>query len=230
MSKDLEKEYRALVNCEVPDLWARIEAGLDDKDSSGIVHETRKKNVLPIKVWATVAAACVCVGFIIPVMKAHMGGTKGIRNDTAAAPEYVAENADGYVAEEHLMADMNQASPRDESGSGAGNNVDSAAEDAVITADAAYDKGVMAENAVEEVPEIFSAKVEIVDVNVAADSGVLYKARVVESESPELQEDTAIMITASAPENEEERLEKGSIYDLRLQKDGAEALTYSIVK
>lgn len=31
MSKDLEKEYRALVNSKAPDLWARIEAGLEEK-------------------------------------------------------------------------------------------------------------------------------------------------------------------------------------------------------
>lgn len=230
MSKDLEKEYRALVNCEAPDLWARIEAGLDDKGSSGIACETRKKNVFPIKVWATVAAACVCVGVIIPVMKTHLGGMKGIQNDTAAPQEYAADNADGYAPEEHLMADMNQAAPRDESGSGAGVSMDSAAEDAVVTAEAAYDKGGMAENAMEAVPEIFSAKVEIVDVNVAAESGILYTARVVESEDSELQDKSTISIVASVPENEEDRLEKGSIYDLRLREEDAGALTYSIVK
>lgn len=227
MSKDLEKEYRALVNCETPDLWARIEAGLDDKDSSGIACETRKKNVFSIKVWATVAAACVCVGVIIPVMKTHLGGMEGIQNDTAAPPEYAADKADGYAPEEHLMADINQAAPRDESGAGV--SMDSAAEDAVVTADAAYDKGGMAENAMEAVPEIFSAKVEIVDVN-AAESGILYTARVVESEDSELQDKSAISIMAFAPENEEERLEKGSVYDLLLQKEDAETLTYSIVK
>lgn len=31
MSKDLEKEYRALMDSEAPDLWARIESGLQEK-------------------------------------------------------------------------------------------------------------------------------------------------------------------------------------------------------
>ena len=34
MSRDLEREYRGLVNSEVPDLWTRIEAGLEEKNTA----------------------------------------------------------------------------------------------------------------------------------------------------------------------------------------------------
>lgn len=79
MSKNLEREYRALVNSEVPDLWARIEAGLEDKkttpeESASEEKETdfqtenvRSKKV-NFKMWAGLAAACVCVALIVPAM------------------------------------------------------------------------------------------------------------------------------------------------------------------
>ena len=44
MSKDLEKEYRALVNSEAPDLWARIEVGLEEKLCVRIVRNLLKKS------------------------------------------------------------------------------------------------------------------------------------------------------------------------------------------
>lgn len=41
MSKDLEKEYRALMDSEAPNLWARIEPGSrkkkNQRDAKGIV-------------------------------------------------------------------------------------------------------------------------------------------------------------------------------------------------
>lgn len=45
MSKDLEKEYRALVNSEAPDLWARIEVGLEEKTVRSHREKFIKKKV-----------------------------------------------------------------------------------------------------------------------------------------------------------------------------------------
>ncbi len=67
MSKDLEKEYRALVNSEAPDLWARIEVGLEEKT----VRSHREKFIKKkwhFKMWAGLAAACVCVALSLPVI------------------------------------------------------------------------------------------------------------------------------------------------------------------
>lgn len=44
MSKDLEKEYKALVDSEAPDLWARIGAGLEEKAAHSHREELTKKS------------------------------------------------------------------------------------------------------------------------------------------------------------------------------------------
>ncbi len=231
MSKDLEKEYRVLVNCEVPDLWARIETGLDDKDSSGIACKTKKKNIFSIKIWATVAAACVCVGLVIPVMRAHTGGmweSKGTGNDMAAAPQAAAESVEeGYDKEERFVTD-NQAALFDAAGGAAENSVDSAADTAAM--EAAFDGGDTAEITMASEPDVFLVKVEIVEVDVRKSSQIVYMAKVVESESLSLAENSEIRITEMMTDGAGEGLEKGSIYDLTLQKEDTEELSYRIVK
>lgn len=65
MSKQLEKEYRSLMEEDAPDLWGRIEAGLEPKKQP--VHKTgfwRK-----YRAWGAVAAACVCLMLAVPVMQ-----------------------------------------------------------------------------------------------------------------------------------------------------------------
>ena len=54
MSKDLEKEYKALMDSEAPNLWARIEAGLEEKEKPA------GRKWYRIKLWAGLAAACAC--------------------------------------------------------------------------------------------------------------------------------------------------------------------------
>ena len=85
MSKDLEKEYKELAASETPDLWARIEAGLDTKKSS--------RKHIPYAAWAAAAAACLCVAVIVPFQTRNaLSGGSGM--DMAAAPEYAAEGID----------------------------------------------------------------------------------------------------------------------------------------
>lgn len=109
MNKDLEKEYKALMNSDVPDLWARIEAGIDENNGSGNIqhfeHRTQnekgKRNTkkrVQFKVWGTVAAACLCVAVAVPVM---MQVTKGGTSNMTAAPEMAAESFDtGYAQDD----------------------------------------------------------------------------------------------------------------------------------
>lgn len=109
MSKDLEKEYKALMDSDVPDLWARIEAGIDEKKGSGNIqhfeHRTQNekgkrntKKPFHFKVWGTVAAACLCVAVAIPVM---MQVTKDGTSDMKAMPEMAAESFDtGYAQQD----------------------------------------------------------------------------------------------------------------------------------
>lgn len=110
MSRDLEREYRALVNSEAPDLWARIEAGLEDKkmapETAGTaasdLHITdfsmpdaqreqpriRKAN---FRVWAGIAAACACVALVVPAML-RAGMSKG-GSYSNSAPNFAADTA-----------------------------------------------------------------------------------------------------------------------------------------
>ena len=114
MSKDLEKEYRALMDSEAPNLWARIEAGLEEKEKPA----GRKRH--RIKLWAGLAAACACAAVCIPVMKSCLplsGGAtytaEPARNDTvsiecvpqaAALPAEGAESAAEAVQENSVRS------------------------------------------------------------------------------------------------------------------------------
>ena len=99
MSKDLEKEYRALMDSEAPNLWARIEAGLEEKEKPAGRKWHR------IKLWAGLAAACACAAVCIPVMKSCLplsGGAaytaEPARNDTVSmecVPQAAALTAEG---------------------------------------------------------------------------------------------------------------------------------------
>ena len=82
MSKDLEKEYRALMDSEAPDLWARIESGLQEK------KPVRQKKTAVLR-WVGLAAACACVALCIPVLKIRLplGGS----TFDAAAPNLASD-------------------------------------------------------------------------------------------------------------------------------------------
>lgn len=95
MSKDLEKEYKALMNSEVPDLWARIEAGIDEKNV--FTKQGKAPKRFRYGVWGTVAAACLCVAVAVPVM---MQASKGKTDNMTAVPEAAAEAFDGGHATE----------------------------------------------------------------------------------------------------------------------------------
>lgn len=64
MNKDLEKEYKELMTEDVPDLWGRIEAGLEPKEPVVKKVNFRKK----YRVWGTLAAACLCLALILPAL------------------------------------------------------------------------------------------------------------------------------------------------------------------
>lgn len=55
MSKDLEKEYRELIAEDVPELWDRIEAGLEPKKSA----KDRAGQWRRYRLWGTAVAACL---------------------------------------------------------------------------------------------------------------------------------------------------------------------------
>ena len=84
MNKDLEKEYKELVKDNVPDLWDRIEAGLEPKHSESLQQEAvhleadQQESAQPVRVkinwwrrsrvWGVAAAACRCLMTTVPVI------------------------------------------------------------------------------------------------------------------------------------------------------------------
>lgn len=140
MSKDFEQAYRELAEREIPDLWDRIEAGLESRTTPARIQEseagTAKKQLKKIK-WmrfnrySGIAAAAVCVAVVIPAAvflwrsgnRAFSdGGSGGARLtediDMAAAQneamEFIADEAEA-VAEESVAAAGESAEAVEES-------------------------------------------------------------------------------------------------------------------
>ncbi len=121
MSKNFEKEYIALTEVEVPDLWDRIEAGLTPKSAQNpekneasliefqkeVVSENEsenKKKQAPLyfmKKYKTVLVAAVCVIVILPaaVLLGQMG-MGGAKEESAAADMAAAETVEYAVTTE----------------------------------------------------------------------------------------------------------------------------------
>ena len=88
MSRNLEKEYKELINEEMPDLWGRIEAGLEPKQA-GI----KKKNLWKkYGSWGiAAAAACLCLAVTVPYLfeeiqseQSDFGNASGTPNSTSS--------------------------------------------------------------------------------------------------------------------------------------------------
>lgn len=110
MNKSLENEYKELMKHDVPDLWARIEAGLEPKEDASFTNSTvenkgaqkqfNNKFRMRFRVWGTVAAACVCVAVVIPVlfnggaMRDNVSGSSDTADGAAFDTAYDAVSAE----------------------------------------------------------------------------------------------------------------------------------------
>ncbi|MDE7417984.1 MAG: hypothetical protein K2N44_17055 [Lachnospiraceae bacterium] len=261
MSKNLEREYRALVNSEVPDLWARIEAGLEDKKAAPEkadsdlritdfpVTDSQMENIrdkkVNFKVWAGLAAACVCVALVLPAMTRFltMSGGSGSNN---SAPNYAAQDSaeESYGKTEGAIQEEAAATAYEDidnvaAENGINNNtVTSDYTNAVV--DSNVDMVNVASGGLEEAAEeeqepfIFHATVVILDMEERMDSGILYTAKVIRSENPNLQVDSGIRIFSSAVTAEGVMtLENSQTYDLTLceehSDDSGQEKTYLLV-
>lgn len=96
MSRDLKREYEAMLDQEIPDLWSRIEPQLADKktaqaapmspegEGSGSRGGVRKKQKISrrtIAVWGSFAAACVCLAIVIPIWTRNGKGMEAKKSD-----------------------------------------------------------------------------------------------------------------------------------------------------
>ena len=240
MSKDLEREYRALVNSEAPDLWARIEAGLEEKKtadlysvsnsvSNSISIEKNQKKRVDFKLWAGLAAACACVALIVPAMARTMimGGSGGSQSNSAPSnyspAQYEtydrADSAGQKAGTEYENGMYNGAASDD-----AGINNMTTSEGMNTASDSAHiDNAVALEEAVEATAEeaySFHATVEILDIDDYKDNGILYTAKVIASGESELQVDSEVRIFRPVLAAEGvTALEDSHVYELVLYED-----------
>lgn len=248
MSRDLEREYRGLVNSDVPDLWTRIEAGLEEKNTapgeaktdirmtdfqaSGSRVENVRGKRARFRIWAGIAAACACVALIVPAMAGYVRTREGGSDNTAS--DYMAQNVVPQAGEASGAAESvrMEAAACEQDGSAAENGMDKSA---VTSDDAAADNSGMAEAAA-ETSELYSfrAAVEILDADESPDSGIVYTARVITTDDPKLQADSEIRILSPlAPSADAAVLENGQTYELMLSgphsEDPGQEVTYLLV-
>ncbi len=201
MSRDLEREYRAFVDSEVPDLWARIESGLEEKKPAAdtladtLMKDTRDRK-MNYKVWAGLAAACVCAALVVPALVRNTG----MKGGSNSAPAPVADTAP-QAAEAYERA------------------ADNAGKEAALceeVAEATADSGMGAAGGIQELYR-FHAAVEILEVDVSMDSGVLYIAKVLSSDQSGIEPDSEIQIFDPLAASEgTELMETDQTYDLVL--------------
>lgn len=101
MNKDFEKEYKKSAIDDTPDLWSRIEAGIDTKMDTAI----NTKKVIPFyKKYQGLLAACICLIVVIP---AAIIGLRSNGQNKAVMESAIEKSAITDAAEE--SADMEAA-------------------------------------------------------------------------------------------------------------------------
>lgn len=205
MSKQLEKEYRSLMKEDAPDLWGRIEAGLEPKKQP--VHKMgfwRK-----YRTWGMVAAACVCLMLAVPVMqRLTYKGESNASDSASPAGENMSGAAYNGVSSDAAPWDADQ------------NMSNEAAENAV---------GQIGEETEEQeaVDCIMTAKVlELSE----SENRIAYTVQIVETDSGELSNGEQIILYDERMSDV--RLEEGETYQLRItvrtDGDGTEYLLEEI--
>lgn len=97
MNKDLEKEYKELMTEDVPDLWGRIEAGLEPKEPVVKKVNFRRK----YRVWGTLAAAVLCLAIAVPILFGELSREEVVRHDRGGRTNH-ASIADGEVSDKNM--------------------------------------------------------------------------------------------------------------------------------
>lgn len=136
--KSLEKEYRKMLQEELPDLWNRIEEGIPEREKklfgmadrqgmpqreeASFCGQERTKNLLgeaPLRKsswqkYALLAAACLCMVFVVPML---YGGAAGEQScETSAPMEEAAFMEESAFARAEETADMAAAGAEEEGG------------------------------------------------------------------------------------------------------------------
>ena len=90
--KDLNQEYKDMIEADVPDLWDRIEASLPD---NSVETKPSKTRIRKFYYMSGIAAACICAAIIIPLVTMQQRAAKSGNTAVAEAYEeaFMEENA-----------------------------------------------------------------------------------------------------------------------------------------
>lgn len=123
MKRDFREEYEEFMKKDTPDLWSRIESGIEEKENQSVKQENRQpqgRKVIPFRRWATMAAAaCVLVAGIWTVNILQRGkdtintpGPEATSEQSAPVPEVTAVPGQSATKEkgENDTAAPNEAS------------------------------------------------------------------------------------------------------------------------
>lgn len=189
MNKNLEKEYKELMEENVPDLWARIEAGLESEPKSEAKAEPAGKKPIPWRkysAWGMAAAACLCLIIIAPFLlpqitggnlgtgpNDYSGGTSNAGAATTGGDEFAgAATTGGYEFADSATTwedDFVGAAEAPEGGS-----------------DGEYEESG-------EMPPVYTVKVRLEMID-KEDVGTTYYVQVVESDVPQFPKETYLIL------------------------------------
>ena len=206
MSKQLEKEYRSLMNENAPDLWGRIEAGLEPKKQPVQKMGFWRK----YRTWGTVVAACVCLMVAVPVMQRLTGrGPSNMSDSTTSAGENMSGAPYDGVSSDAALWDADE------------NMSNEAAENTV---------GEMWEETEEQEAVGCTVTAKVLELS-ESENRIAYTVQIEETDSVELSNGEQIILYDERMSDV--RLEEGETYRLRItvrtDGDAAEYLLEEII-
>lgn len=208
--KKLENEYRQLMQNETPDLWSRIEAGIDAKIAEdaikNVVEFTEKKSVhkekVGVNLWKKYSlplVACIAAIICVPLLlTGFIRMASGGNTESAMLTEMAADTAADCAAPEETTSVT----------------MDSADEPtAAVVTEGAYDEELLMEDSVAETTE------EELTESVAQSEVAEDNKQSVEDLAGAKQVLTVTQISQSTEESGENR-EKGTVYYLTTEEAG----------
>lgn len=212
MNKDLEKEYKELMTEDVPDLWGRIEAGLEPKQPVTKQVSFWRKN----RVWGAAVAACLCVAISVPVINSQLRSNNmstsengGTANDMAPqAPED--EMADGAEWYENAAAD--NYSPAEDNYLEDTNN------------GAGYEAGTI----VDQDAIACTVKAEVTEVS-EVENGMTYTVQIIESDYEDFSEGDIIKLYDGSFTDEEPMEGETYLFDILVPLEDDDMTEYTII-
>lgn len=212
MNKDLEKEYKELMTEDVPDLWGRIEAGLEPKQPTAKqVSLWRKK-----RVWGTVAAACICIAISVPVIRSQFRNENMSMTDNAGAANDMklqapqAEMADGTDWYENAAAENYSPTEDDyleDTNNGAGYEAGTTVDQDAITC---------------------TVKAEVTEVS-EEENGMTYTVKIIESDYEDFSEGDIIKLYDGYLTDEEPMEGETYLFDILVTLENDDMTEYTII-